>query len=133
MFLSHRPVVFSLIVTLFFAALPMRVAQAGMIDTGSALHWQSGGDVRAQVADLLTRDDVRAALLQRGVKPEVVAARVAALSDAEARDLAQRIDQMPAGGDGIIGVLFVVFIILLITDILGLTKVFPFTRSVNHR
>ncbi len=130
--ISHRPVVLSLIIALFFAALPMRVAQADMIDTPSALHWRSGGDVRAQLADLLVRDDVRAALLARGVKPEAVAARVAALSDDEARDLSKRIDQLPAGGDGILGVLFAVFIILLITDILGLTKVFPFTRSVNH-
>ena len=130
---SHRPIALSLIVAVFFAALPMRAAQADMIDTASALHWRSAGDVRAQVGELLARDDVRAALLARGVKPELVADRVAALSDQEARDLAQRIDQMPAGGDGIVGVLFAVFIILLITDILGLTKVFPFTRSVNHR
>ena len=36
----------------------------------------------------------------------------------------------PAGGD-ILGLVFTVFIILLVTDILGLTKVFPFTRSVR--
>jgi hypothetical protein len=39
-------------------------------------------------------------------------------------------DQLPAGGD-ILGIMFTIFIILLITDILGLTKVFPFTRSVR--
>lgn len=133
MSMSQRPVVFVLIVALFSAALPMRVAQAGMIDTQSALHWRTAGDLRAQVGELLARDEVRAALLERGVKPEQVAARVAALSDDEARDLAKRIDQLPAGGDGLLGMLFVVFIILLITDILGLTKVFPFTRSINHR
>ena len=44
--------------------------------------------------------------------------------------VAGRIDQAPAGGD-ILGVLFTVFIVLLVTDILGLTKVFPFTRSVR--
>jgi len=130
--IRHRSVVLSLIISLFFAALPMRVAQADMIDTSSALHWRNAGDMRAQVGDLLARDEVRAALQERGVKPEAVAARVAALSDDEARAMARQIDQLPAGGDGIIGVLFAVFIILLITDILGLTKVFPFTRSISH-
>ncbi|WP_367187996.1 PA2779 family protein, partial [Sulfuricurvum sp. RIFOXYD12_FULL_44_77] len=38
-----------------------------------------------------------------------------------------------AGGDGgsIIGAIVFIFIVLLITDILGLTKVFNFTRSVR--
>jgi len=31
----------------------------------------------------------------------------------------------------VLGILFAVFIILLITDILGLTKIFPFTRPVR--
>jgi hypothetical protein len=52
------------------------------------------------------------------------------MSDDEVAQLAGRIDQAPAGGD-ILGILFTVFIILLITDILGLTKVFPFTRSMR--
>ena len=122
-----------LVVSLVSTALPARTAHAAMIDTPAALHWARGSDVRADVTDLLTRDEVRAALIARGVAPEAVADRVAALNDDEARELSRRIDQMPAGGDGILGVLFTVFIILLITDILGLTKVFPFTRSINHR
>jgi hypothetical protein len=68
------------------------------------------------------------------VDPSDVQARVAALSDDQARDLAARIDQLPAGGDGVgdvLGVFVLIFVILLITDILGLTKVFPFTRPIH--
>ena len=57
-------------------------------------------------------------------------ARVNAMSDAEVAQLAHRVDQAPAGS-GVVGVLFSVFLILLVTDILGFTKVFPFTRSVR--
>ena len=56
--------------------------------------------------------------------------RVNALTDAEAAQMAEQIDRAPAGGD-VLGLLFTVFIILLVTDILGLTKVFPFTRPVR--
>jgi hypothetical protein len=63
------------------------------------------------------------------VSPEDVKARVAALTDDEAAQLAGRIDSLPAGG--ILGLILLVFIILLVTDILGLTKVFPFTRPVR--
>ena len=61
---------------------------------------------------------------------EAAQSRVNALSDAEVADLAGRVDQAPAGGD-VLGLMFTVFIVLLVTDILGLTKVFPFTRSVR--
>lgn len=86
--------------------------------------------VQQRVAELLARDDVRTALVERGVDPAQVRARVDALTADEAQQLAERLDRLPAGGD-VLGVLFAVFLILLITDILGLTKVFPFTRPVR--
>jgi hypothetical protein len=87
--------------------------------------------VQGRVNDLLARAEVREALAARGVDPAQVQARVAALSEEEARVLADRLDQLPAGGSDILGIIFTVFIILLITDILGLTKVFPFTRPIR--
>ena len=54
-----------------------------------------------------------------------------ALTDAEAQQMVTQIDQAPAGASDVVGILFTIFIILLVTDILGLTKVFPFTRSVR--
>jgi hypothetical protein len=38
---------------------------------------------------------------------------------------------LPAGGTDLLGVLLFVFIVLLITDILGFTKVFPFTKPIQ--
>jgi hypothetical protein len=91
-------------------------------------------DLRAPVLDridaLLARGEVRTALVAHGVDAAQVQARVAALTDEEARLLAAELDRLPAGGD-VLGYVFLVFIILLITDILGFTKVFPFTRPVR--
>jgi hypothetical protein len=78
----------------------------------------------------LDRAEVVQALRERGVSPEAARERVAALTDAEALQVAQHIDQAPAGGD-VLGVIVFIFVLLLITDILGFTKVFPFTRSVR--
>jgi hypothetical protein len=90
---------------------------------------------RIYLERVLDRADVRAQLEANGVSAVEVKGRVAALSDAEAAELAQRIDSLPAGADGgagaLIGALLIVFIVLLITDLLGWTKVFPFTRSVR--
>lgn len=86
---------------------------------------------RERVRGFLDRTDVQTRMQSMGVDPAVARARVDALTDEEAKQLAGRIDQLPAGADSFLGVLFAIFIILLITDILGLTKIFPFTRSVR--
>ena len=82
---------------------------------------------------ILERADVQQQLEARGVSVEQAKARVAALSDAEAAQLAAQIESLPAGGDGgaLIGALLIVFLVLLLTDILGLTKVFPFTKPIK--
>ena len=52
---------------------------------------------------------------------------MAALSDEEVSQMANQLDEMPAGAS-VVGALFAVFVILLVTDILGLTNVYPFVR-----
>ena len=88
-------------------------------------------DAHARLLAALDRADLAQALGQRGLSVDQARERVAALSDAEAAGLAQQIDQAPAGADGVLGTLVFIFVLLLVTDILGLTKVFPFTRSVR--
>jgi hypothetical protein len=130
-----RIVVRILAVCLCFAGLPIPAAQAELIATDrieAAAPAQP--TARALLGTLLDRADVRAALESQGVSAENAKARVAALSDDEVGRLAASFDSLPAGGDGIGGVLwlaFLVFLILLITDILGFTKVFPFTRPAK--
>ena len=103
-------------------------ARASLVTTSEAIAATSS--IQERVRDLLARQEVREALAVRGVDPVYIDARIAALTDDEAQLLAKRIEQLPSGGS-VIGVLFAVFLILLITDILGLTKVFPFTRPIR--
>jgi|SRR5688572_2706505 hypothetical protein len=109
---------------LIFSLITPLSAHAGMVTTHEALD-------RDRIASVLDRADVQAQLQAYGVSPSEVKARIAALTDEEAAELAARIDSLPAGGIGIIGAILVVFLVLLITDILGLTKVFPFTRPMR--
>ena len=83
---------------------------------------------------ILERADVQRQLEAHGVSVEQAKARVAALSDPEAAQLAAQIESLPSGGDGVgalISALLIVFLVLLLTDILGLTKVFPFTKPIK--
>lgn len=118
-----------LILSMSLAGFPL-TAQAAIVSTDEVIAADVLTGQRERVSAFLARDDVNQALQAQGVTAQAAADRVKAMSDAEVAQLAGRIDQAPAGGD-VLGVLFLVFIILLVTDILGLTKVFPFTRSVH--
>lgn len=86
---------------------------------------------RALLNDTLARADVVDALRAQGVDPAAARARADALSDAEVLALAHQVETAPAGADGVLGTIVFLFVLLLVTDILGFTKVFPFTRSVR--
>ena len=125
----NRLLATALIPCITLAGVPL-TAQASIISTEQAMVTPAGDTSRERVAAFLARDDVRTELQAQGVSADDAIARVQAMSDAEVAQLADRVDQAPAGA-GVVGVLFSIFLILLVTDILGLTKVFPFTRAVR--
>lgn len=107
-------------------------AQAAIIGTEAVVRAEQAQQDRARLETLLNREEVKQRLLGHGVQPAEVKARLDALSDAEVQQLAQKFDQLPAGGDAL-GVLVFLFVLLLITDILGLTDIFPFVKKPARR
>ena len=76
-----------LIVALAAPAFPLRAEMIG-----------AEANYRERIAAAFEREDVRVELQARGVDPAHAKARVAALTDEEARLLAAEIDSLPAGG-----------------------------------
>ena len=79
----------------------------------------------------LDRAEVREQIAALGVDPNEAAARVAALSDGQVREIAGQLDQLPAGQSAVgvvVGAILIIFLVLLVTDLLGLTNVFPFVK-----
>ena len=131
----RRPLTWAVAACLSFAGF-MHPAQATVISTAdlaAAAAPQAPSPAHTQLLAALARADVTAALQARGVDPAQVQARVAALSDEEAQLLQQQVDSAPAGASDLLGTLVFLFVLLLVTDILGLTKVFSFTRPIIHR
>ncbi len=106
--------------------LPM--AQAAMIGTGQLMDQTRAQQDRNHVKTLLQRAELVAQLEEAGVDPAQLQARVDSLSDEEVAQLAEHLDQLPAGS-GILGTAVFVFLVLLATDILGYTEVFPFVKK----
>jgi hypothetical protein len=123
--------VHTMITALVFVGFTQSV-QAAIVSTEQVVTAAAAEQNRAKVAATFERADVQAELQKMGVSTDEARARVAAMSDAEAASVANKIDSLPAGGDGIVGAIVFIFVLLLVTDILGLTKVFPFTKSMRH-
>jgi hypothetical protein len=101
----------------------IQAAQAGIVDTGAMV--QTARDTNLTVIQTqLARDEVRAQLDSYGVDADAIDARLATLSDREIASLAKRMQDAPAGGDGLIVVVGLVFVVLLILELVGVIDIF---------
>jgi len=128
----RRRVALALAMALFLLTGPIDAARAALITTEQAIAGEAATGERERVTAFLARDDVRAQMVALGVDPAEAAQRVAGLSDAEVQRIAGHLEQLPAGQGAIgavIGAAVLIFLILLVTDLLGLTDVYPFVRN----
>lgn len=123
--------------TMLLMSLPVQTLQAAMVKTETVLTLSTAKNVRENLNQFLKREDVKAIMMAQGISPMEATARVDSLSDAEIMQIADKMDQLPAGGTSTVGVIVIasviVFIILLITDILGYTDIFTFVKHPSSR
>ena len=128
-----KPLSIFLAIWVFMISGPNQ-AMAALVGTERVFDAERVQNARELIHSLMAREDIQAALVREGIDPREAQARAESLSDAEAVRLAGAIETLPAGGSSlglIVGAILLVFILLLITDILGYTDVFPFTKK--HR
>jgi hypothetical protein len=129
-----KAVALSIAAALFISCVPVGAAQAGLVTTEQLLEQTAAAGERERLAAVLQRDDVRRQIEALGVDRDEAMARLASLSDAEVREIAGRIDELPAGQSFLAGVLIVagaVLIALVILDLVGVTDVFAFINPVT--
>ncbi|MBE0502889.1 MAG: PA2779 family protein [Desulfuromonadales bacterium] len=122
-----------LIMLMSFQTIVAPLASAALVETATMVSAQEVDASRARLATLLAREDIGAALQGHGVTAEEALLRVNSLTDQEVMKLAQNIDSLPAAADfgvgGLVGALVFIFLVLLFTDLLGLTDVYPFVNK----
>ena len=122
---------FLLGVSLFTQVLSAQIASTGVVFGQS--HMVSS---KEKLVQIMSREDVAKKFEELGVDSKIIEARIASMTDEEASRMALQIDTLPAGGDfgmSIVGAIVFIFIVLLITDILGVTKVFNFTKPITNK
>jgi hypothetical protein len=104
-------------------------AQAAMVGTAKIVGGV-GGPVADQEIIQQKRNWIQVQLEANGVSPADSVLRVNSLSNKEVIQIHQRVNEMPAGA-GAAGAVLAVFIVLIITDMMGATDIFPFIRPVE--
>ena len=132
---SKRVVAVAMAMLMAMTSMPIGIANAEMVTTDTVIQNYNSTEDRTQVMDFMLREDVQQQLTTLGVDPEEAARRVASLSDEEIQGIAGRLEELPAGEGGvgpIVGAIVIIFLVLLVTDLLGLTDVFPFVKKKSE-
>lgn len=116
---------------MFLITVPYQSIFAAMISTQVTIESARAQKARADLKNLIVRENVEKYLIAQGIDPVEVKSRIDSLTDAEAIAMADQIEELPAGGSAIgviVGAVLIVFLVLLVTDILGYTDIFPFVK-----
>ena len=122
--LARRLLVGVLSLSLMGTGILPAVSYAGIIGTQSMIEMEQAGTDRARVESFVEQENVRDQMLSMGVDPAEVKERLAALTDAELSILNQNIERLPAGGDSVLVVIGIVFLVLLILELTGVINIF---------
>lgn len=128
----RRPLAILLVLTFVSLTIVGTQAQAALVGTSQILDQGYQEVDRDCLRAFFDRAEVRDQLEAFGVDSDIAKARIDSLTNEEVANIADRLDQLPAGGNGfetLVGAALLVFIILLITDLLGLTDVFSFVKK----
>jgi hypothetical protein len=131
-----RYVCYFVTMTMLLMSLPVQTVQAAIVRTETVWTLSTAKSVRENLSQFLKREDVKAIMTAQGISPIEAKARVDSLSDAEIMQIADKMDQLPAGGSTvgvIIGAAVIIFIVLVITDILGYTDIFTFVKHPSSK
>jgi len=110
---------FIMALMMLLISTPYQSAMAALIDTETVLDENRSQEARDYIKQLLAREDVRSALIAQGIDPLEAEARIASLSDSEIIELAEQIENLPAG-QGALG--FVIAVLVIIVLVLVIMK-----------
>lgn len=108
--------------------LGMSQASAAVFSSEQVIANQQFNFNKQQVLSYVDSAEVQNKLIELGVSPADAKQRIANMTHAELNALNTQMNEMPAGG--IVGVVITVLVVVLVTDLMGLTDVYPFINPI---
>jgi hypothetical protein len=113
------------------AMFPVMPAQAAMLGNDRIINEQQTVLDRAEILEMLDQESTRQQLETWGVSPEMARERINSLTGQELANINRQLTELKAGGDSVLGILLILFIVFVITDALGATDIFPFVHPIK--
>ncbi len=122
--------ILTLVLSLILIAAPVGQANAAIIDNSQVIDQVQQTIEKDDLLQAINRVDVQQQLLSMGVTAADLENRINQMTAEEVAQLNQQIDELPAGGD-VVGIIVLIFIVFIITDVIGATDIFPFIHPVR--
>ena len=120
----------SLILSLLLLSISFSQVQAAIITNAQVINQTQQINDKEALLQTIKRIDVQQQLLGLGVTTAELESRINQMTQQEIAQLNQQINELPAGGDAL-GLIVLIFIIFVITDVIGATDIFPFIHPVK--
>jgi hypothetical protein len=104
-------------------------AHASMVPTQSIINSGTDSYSQQELQSALASVELREQLADLGVDADQLSDRINSLTPAEIVQLNSELEQQPAGG--IIGVIVLIFVVFVVTDMLCATNIFAFVKCIN--
>lgn len=120
----------AIFLSILLALIPLLPAQAAMIGNDQIANHDLSHQTRDGLQRLFEQETAQQQLQAWGVNPDQIKSRIDSLTDTEIARINQQVNDIQAGGD-VLGILLVIFLVFVITDIIGATDVFPFINPAR--
>jgi len=122
--------ILTLTVSLLLICAPISQAQAAIIANAQLIDQVQLANNKEALLQTINRVDLQEQLLVMGVTTADIESRINQMTQQEIAQLNQQINELPAGGD-VLGIILIIFIVFVITDVIGATDIFPFIHPVK--
>jgi hypothetical protein len=119
-----------LLAGLFAACLVTFGAQAQIVDSTTVMQAQQLSYDRNELVAMISSSQIHNHLVSLGVDPENAKSRIANMTQEELKAFNEQVAESQAGG--IVGVVVTVLVVVLVTDLLGITDAYPFIRPIGE-
>lgn len=116
-------------ISFFMCVSIMAGAQAGVVNSSTVMESQQLTLNKQQIIDFVSTADVQSQLTALGVSKTDAIARINAMTSQELEQFSEHMANSEAGG--IVGIIVTVLIVVLVTDLLGITDAYPFINPIG--
>ncbi|MDT8452807.1 MAG: DUF6627 family protein, partial [Gammaproteobacteria bacterium] len=120
----------TLFLSLALISVSLGNVQAAVVSNDQVILKTQQVEDKATLLQAVQREDVQQQLSSMGVSSADVESRINQMTHEEIAQLNLQMAELPAG-EGVLGTIVLIFLVFVITDVIGATDIFPFVHPVN--